>query len=133
MRPEQSQFSRQIKELEAFFGTELTRRQGKGIALSPAGIRLAKIARESFVALDDFNRGCKNEPLNISIGAGDALLQWLLFPRIAQLHDALPTVAFHFQSLRTLDIAERVNDLRLHFGFVRKDAVSPLHKCEPLD
>lgn len=128
----QSQFSRQINELETFFGIELTRRQGKTIVLSSAGLRLARIARESFAALDEFNRGCQNEPIECSIGAGDALLQWILFPRIALLHDTLPGVAFHVLSLPTLDIAERVNDLRLDFGLVRKDAISPLHKCEPL-
>jgi DNA-binding transcriptional LysR family regulator len=128
----QSQFSRQIKELEVFFGTELTRRQGKSIVLSSAGMRLAKIARESFAALDDFHRACKSEPIEFSIGAGDALLQWLLFPRLAQLHDTIPRVAFSLLSLRTLDIAERVTDLRLDFGLLRKDAISPLHECEPL-
>ena len=128
----QSQFSRQIKDLEKFFGTELTRRKGKSIVLTPTGIHLAKIVREYFTALDDFYRVCKGGPNEFSIGAGDALLQWLLFPRIAQLHDSFPTVAFHVLSLPTLDIAERVNDHRLDFGLVRKDAVSPLHKCEPL-
>ena len=128
----QSQFSRQIKELETFFGTELTRRQGKSIVLSSAGIRLARIARESFAALSDFSRACQNEPIEFSIGAGDALLQWLLFPRIAQLYDTIPGAAFNVLSLRTLDIAERVSDLRLDFGLIRKDAVSPLHKSEPL-
>jgi DNA-binding transcriptional LysR family regulator len=128
----QSQFSRQIKELETFFGIELTRRQGKGIVLSAAGIRLAKIARESMSALNDFHLSCKNEPLEFSIGAGDALLQWLLFPRIAQLHNALPSAAFDVQSLRTLDTVERINDFRLDFGLIRKDTISPLHKCESL-
>lgn len=128
----QSQFSRQIKELEAFFGIELTRRQGKSIVLSSAGVRLARIARESFVALDDFHRACEDEPTEFSIGAGDALLQWLLFPRIAQLRDNLPTAAFNVLSLRTLDIAEQVSDLRLDFGLIRRDAISPLHKCVPL-
>ena len=106
----QSQFSRQIKELETFFGVQLTRRQGKIIILSPAGIRLARIARESFIGLSDFQRACKDEPLESSIGAGDALLQWLLFPQMGQLYDTLPKVSFNVVSLRTLDIAERVND-----------------------
>jgi DNA-binding transcriptional LysR family regulator len=128
----QSQFSRQIKELETFFGTELTRRQGKSIVLSSAGLRLAKIARESFAALNDFQRVCKNEPLEFAIGAGDALLQWLLFPHIAKLYDLIPGAAFNILSLRTLDIAEHVNDLRLDFGLIRKDALSPLHRFEPL-
>lgn len=128
----QSQFSRQIKELETFFGVELTRRQGKTIVLSPAGVRLARIARESFISLNDFQNACKDEPLESSIGAGDALLQWLLFPQIGQLYDTLPKVSFNIVSLRTLDIAERVNDQRLDFGLIRKDATSPLHKFESL-
>src|SRR5476651_2050856 len=37
----QSLYSRQIKELETFFGLELKVRQGKGIALTDAGQRLA--------------------------------------------------------------------------------------------
>jgi DNA-binding transcriptional LysR family regulator len=128
----QSQFSRQIKELELFFGAELTRRQGKSIVLSSSGMRLAKIARESFAALNAFHRACKSEPIEFSIGAGDALLQWLLFPRIAQLQDTAADSVFNVLSLRTLDIAERVSDLRLDFGLVRRDAVSPLHKSESL-
>jgi DNA-binding transcriptional LysR family regulator len=128
----QSQFSRQINELEAFFGTELTRRQGTGIVLSAAGVRLAKIAREALSALSDFNRNCKSQPIEVAIGAGDALLQWLLFPQLARLCDEWPAVSFDLQSLRTLEIAERVNDLRLDFGLVRKDAVSPLHHFQSL-
>jgi DNA-binding transcriptional LysR family regulator len=128
----QSQFSRQIKELETFFGTELIRHRGKNIFLTTAGVRLAKIARESLLGFDDFYRSCKSEPIECSIGAGDALLQWLLFPRIARLYDSLPTVAFHVSSVRTLEIAERINDARLDFGLVRKDAVSPLQEYQSL-
>src|SRR5437660_3252770 len=43
----QSLFSRQIKELEEFFGTELIRRKGRGVTLSEAGERLNIIARLS--------------------------------------------------------------------------------------
>jgi DNA-binding transcriptional LysR family regulator len=42
----QSLISRQIKELEVYFGTELTRRKGKILSLSPAGERLATLIRE---------------------------------------------------------------------------------------
>ena len=37
----QSLYSRQIKELETFFGTELKVRRGRGIALTEAGNELA--------------------------------------------------------------------------------------------
>jgi len=42
----QSQISRQIRELEEFFGTELTQRRGKGLVLTPAARRLAKYPPE---------------------------------------------------------------------------------------
>src|SRR5436190_1180932 len=59
----QSQYSRQIKELEQFFGIELTQRRGKGIALTEAGKRLVLIARETFLSLNDFEGTNRNQPL----------------------------------------------------------------------
>ena len=50
----QSQFSRQIKELEAFFGVALTRRVGRRIEITQEGNQLALIIRRQFRELDDF-------------------------------------------------------------------------------
>ena len=41
----QSLLSRQIRELEEFFGTELVRRQGRGLVLTAAGVELAALGR----------------------------------------------------------------------------------------
>jgi DNA-binding transcriptional LysR family regulator len=120
----QSQFSRQINELESFFGVELMKRHGKGVVLTTAGKRLAKTAREIFVELEDFTADSKSVPLTFSIGAGDSLLQWLLLPNIGALQKALPRIGLNLYGLPTLEIADRVSDLRLDFGLVRKDAVS---------
>ena len=128
----QSQFSRQIKELETFFGTELMIRGKKGIALTPAGKRLAQISRGIFSSLGDFNSDCKAEPQRFAIGAGDSLLLWLLLPNVTILQNALPNVALDVSNFRTLDIVERVNDLRLDFGLIRRDAVSPLQNFKSL-
>jgi DNA-binding transcriptional LysR family regulator len=128
----QSQFSRQITELETFFGVELMKRHGKGIVLTQAGKRLVANAREIFATLEDFRSDCKREPQRFSIGAGDALLQWLLFPNVGSLQKTLPKIGIDVYSLPTLDIVERVNDLRLDFGLVRKDSVSPLQKFHSL-
>src|SRR5437870_2183319 len=59
----QSLFSRQIKELEEFFGTELIRRKGRGISLTESGERLNMIARECFASLIDFQSECKGRPV----------------------------------------------------------------------
>ena len=59
----QSLFSRQVKELEEFFGAELMRRKGRGIVLTAAGQRLNVLARECFASLLRFQepsaKGCR--------------------------------------------------------------------------
>src|SRR5213080_2960431 len=74
----QSLYSRQIKELEEFFGAELMRRKGRGIVLTPTGQRLLRMTREQFASLIDFKAECRGQPLEIVIGAGDSIIQWLL-------------------------------------------------------
>jgi DNA-binding transcriptional LysR family regulator len=128
----QSQFSRQIHELEEFFGLELLKRHRKGISLTPAGERLRRIAREIFAALEDFKTVCEDEPQRFSIGAGDALLQWLVFPQVGALQRALPDVAIDVFGLPTLEIVDRVEDARLDFGLVRKDAANKTQKFQSL-
>src|SRR5438128_6450667 len=72
----QSLFSRQVKELEEFFGTELIRRKGRGIILTPAGERLSVVARECFASLLDFKSECRGLPVEIVIGAGESTIEW---------------------------------------------------------
>src|SRR5213083_1836099 len=74
----QSLFSRQIKELEEFFGTELVRRKGRGIALTVAGQRLHLLAREQLLALSDFKKDSLGKPVELSLASGDSLIQWVL-------------------------------------------------------
>ncbi len=128
----QSQFSRQINELEEFFGVELMKRHGKGITLTTAGKRLANVAREIFLTLEDFNSDCKSEPQKFSIGAGDSLLQWLLFPKVGALQKALPKIGIDVYGLPTLEIVAGVTDLSLDFGLVRRDAVTAAQKFQSL-
>jgi len=68
----QSLISRQIRELEEFFGAELTWRRGKGLAVTPAGRRLAALVRGQLQDLDDFLRESAGGTKEFSIGAGGA-------------------------------------------------------------
>ena len=49
----QSLYSRQMRELEEFFGVELKRRQGNGFAITEAGRRLAQLTRAHLAGLED--------------------------------------------------------------------------------
>ncbi len=125
----QSQFSRQLKELEDFFEVELTRRQGKVLVLTDAGRELAQIAREAIGRLHDFHARASAQPVSFSIGAGDSLLQWLVLPRLAALRTEVNLCVLN---LRTAEITNRLHDLSLDFGLVRREAVSAPLKCAPL-
>ncbi len=118
-------FSRQVKELETFFGVALRQRKGKGIVLTEAGRRLAALSREQFAGLEDFRRSCRNIPVEISLGAGNSLLEWVLLSRIGELRKALPRVRFRVLSERTRDIVDGLLQQSLDFGLIRADSLRP--------
>jgi DNA-binding transcriptional LysR family regulator len=121
----QSQFSRQLKELEEFFGAELLRRTHGRFELTSAGRELFKIVKSHFNALEDLADRCANENVEVTFGAGESLLHWLLFPCLAEFRRKHPTIALVLHNLRTDEIANRLCDARLDLGLLRQDAVRP--------
>jgi DNA-binding transcriptional LysR family regulator len=123
----QSQYSRQINELEDYFGVELTTRQGNRLTLTEAGQRLVLIARETFIGINEFASTAKDLPATIQLGGGSSLLQWVVLPPLARVQRQLPQAQFHLLSLRTKDIIEGLSELSLDVALVRESAVgSPL-------
>jgi len=119
----QSLFSRQIKELEEFFGVELVRRSGRGVALTEAGRRLHALAREQLLGLQDFKRDCTQERAQLTLAAGDSIIQWLLLPRLPSLLAKLPNVSLRILNLSSAEIASGLTDGTLDIGIVRSGAV----------
>jgi len=120
----QSLFSRQIKELEEYFGVELVRRSGRGVVLTKAGEHLFIIAREHLAALADFKAECNQAPLKLTIAAGDSLVQWLLLPKLDRLKRRLPNVSFVFLNLKSAEITKRLIEGSIDFGLVRDSGFS---------
>lgn len=119
----QSQYSRQLKELESFFGVELTRREGKQLSLTPAGKQLVALIREQFRGLEGYMGSLQHQPASFSIGAGDSLIQWLILPRLKSLDKTFPVFRLNCFNLRADDIIRDLRDLKLDFGLVRTDAL----------
>ncbi len=128
----QSLYSRQIRELEEFFGVELIRRKGRGITLTEAGASLHVIVREHFAALSDFKNQCKGQPVEVAIGAGDSIIQWLLLPRLGEIRKGSPQVRFKFLNLTTDEAVKRLADGMIDFALVREDAVARPLQSTPL-
>ncbi len=119
----QSLFSRQIKELEEFFGAELVRRKGRGIVLTSAGQRLNLLAQECFASLWDFKTQCKALPTEIVIGAGESMIRWVVMPKLKEVQKALSNARLKFLNLPTDEIVRRLSDGVIDFGIVRKGVV----------
>src|SRR5882757_1637877 len=81
----QSQYSRQLRELSEFFGSEVAQRRGKILKLTPEGERLAELARDQLRALADFRSECRQQSVVFTLGAGDSLIQWLVIPRLGKV------------------------------------------------
>src|SRR6516225_6529648 len=79
----QSQYSRQIKELEDFFRTRLIERQGKGTRLTTNGRELARISRFFMLGLSNFQRGCLREEQTFRIGANATFIRQFLLPALS--------------------------------------------------
>jgi LysR family transcriptional regulator, nitrogen assimilation regulatory protein len=120
----QSQLSRQIAELEAFFGVALVERQGRGVAPTPAGERLATVVRETLQGLHDVAAIGTAEPvLAVSLGAGDSVLHGWVIPRVGRALARAGRTTMSLFALSGPDVAARILDARLDFGIVRANDV----------
>lgn len=119
----QSQYSRQIKELEGFFGVALTRRVGRRIEITPEGMRLSAIIRHHFGELNDFRESSAGRGVSIRLGSQGSVIDWLVVPRLAKIHNELGAALVELEQMRSADVVRAVADGRLDFGIVRQDAV----------
>jgi DNA-binding transcriptional LysR family regulator len=119
----QSQISRQIGELESFFGTELTVRRGKTLALSEAGRRLAVLIRQQLQDLDDFRIEQSAAKKAFTIGASASVLDWMVVPAMLGIRKALNDATVRLEAMRSRSVVDAVRDGRFDFGVVREDAI----------
>ena len=120
----QSQYSRQIKELEDFFGTELVERHGRGIRLTAGGRELARISRFFLLGLSNFHRGVLTAPQTWRIGAGATFLERFLLPALSGRERARARVQHVVETVGDEEIERRLHDLTLDFGVVTAWALS---------
>ncbi|HUA68999.1 MAG TPA: LysR family transcriptional regulator [Candidatus Saccharimonadales bacterium] len=126
----QSQFSRQVKELEEFFCTRLLERSGKSVRLTDPGRKLAVLAQSFFRAVEDMRAtAVKDDALRI--GAGESVLRWLLAPRMQELMGLALGVRFEFQTQRTSQLVDSLKNGRLDIAVIRKDGADDSLKILP--
>src|SRR5438874_13262066 len=120
----QSQYSRQIKELEDFFRTPLIERHGKGVRFTAKGKELARISRFLLMGLSNFQRGCLGEERTYRIGASATFIQVFLLPLLARPQTIQTGIPYAVEALADDIIERRLHELTLDFGIVTNTALS---------
>ena len=120
----QSQYSRQIKELEDFFQTGLVERHGKGIRLTASGRELARISRFFLLGLSNFQRGSLAEGQTYRIGASPTFIASFLLPVLAEPRCVQTGIRFAVEAVVGDEVERRLHDLTLDFGVVTRAEVS---------
>lgn len=120
----QSQFSRQIKELEDFFQTRLVERHGRSLRLTAHGKELARISRFFLLGLSNFRRGCRAEEQAFGLGASPAAARTLLAPLLASACTAKASPRYRIEICPEDSIESRLHDLTLEFGIVTRTPLS---------
>jgi DNA-binding transcriptional LysR family regulator len=128
----QSQYSRQLKELEEFFGAELFARRGGKWTLTEAGRSLHRLTNEHLNALAELRALSAHEPVILRFGAGESFLQWRLLPQLTKLHRELSKTRLVLLNRRSEDIASGLLANELEFGVLPTSEVPISLKSAPL-
>ncbi len=125
----QSSYSRDIQQLETFFGEPLfvqkgTSRSGKRFeGLTPRGEVLRDLTIEYFESLTrlvDF----RDTPDVIRIGTGETVLQWVVCSRLGLIQDTHPSVQVRLENVSGPDAMRGVNQGTLDIGIVEGRAMA---------
>ena len=120
----QSQYSRQIRELEDFFSIKLIERLGKGTRLTANGKELARISRFFMLGLSNFKRGCLAEEQTFRIGASATCIHRFLLPLLSDSRPARSKARYVTEVTSDDEIERRLHDLTLDFGVIHRATVS---------
>ena len=111
-----NQISRQIGELEKFFGREFRKKEGKLSRLNQEGLELAEITKNFFRRLGDFQERLDGERPEVVLGAGQAYIESFLIPKLPQIKDSSGNIGINLRNLRSNQIIEALNAEEIDFG-----------------
>lgn len=119
----QSNYSRYIASLQVCFGTDLVRREGRGLVLTDTGNELARIARDQLRLLSRFRGMVKGLGYSCTIAAEDGVMSSLVIPALARNRRESAPFRGRLLCLAPNEISKRLVERRLDFGVARREAL----------
>ena len=113
-----NQISRQISELESFFGKTLRRKDGKLAKLNDRGSELAAIAGTFFKSLEEFQNKLDGGKAILVLGAGQAYIENFLIPGLPVIQKSLPDLKIKLRNLTTQQIRNGLESGELDLGIL---------------
>lgn len=131
----QPAISARIRELEGHLGVRLFRREGRTMALTPAGRQLVRdseplLAGFQGILLDVSNRADAGGV--VRIGAGEIAAASCLPGFVARLQDDLPNVSLEIEIALTADLIQQILDGRTDLVFGAGRIAHPALKATPI-
>jgi DNA-binding transcriptional LysR family regulator len=119
-----SHYSRQIAELEEYFGVKLFMRKNRRLIPTPHALQLETIARNFFVQLEDLSQDIKGRIPTLRIGAQESVIKWFLVPHLADWQAQFRDVKFDLQNHRTSDMIDGLTEGQLDLAVIREEALT---------
>jgi DNA-binding transcriptional LysR family regulator len=119
----QSQFSRQIRDLERVLGVKLFVREGKRLKLTADGVKLSALTNAYFNALREISGVNHGAPPPLKLGAAESVIRWLLIPRFTEVISTAGGPV-EMENHRTSEVVSRLENGQLDLGIIRADARS---------
>ena len=128
----QSQFSRQIKELEDALGARLLDRVGKTLRPTSFGLRLARMSRVYLGGVVELAAGETEKPRLLNVGGDKGLLRWLFIPAMRSLRGMTPRIDCRLRSLRSELVVRELDMGKIDVGLVRGSALDDQQASESI-
>jgi len=120
----QSQFSRQIGELEAGLGIKLFERINRRLVPTEIGRELALMTRSYFEGIQELRKASQQSIASLTIIEGEGVLAWLAYPRLAQMLDGFDKVSLSFRQSSTIDSVQSVRTGKADIALIRSNALT---------
>jgi DNA-binding transcriptional LysR family regulator len=124
--------SRQITELEEFFGTKLRKKEGRQAKLSEDGEELAKLTKRFLRQLEEYQDRVEGRPETINLGTGNTIIEIVLLPKLSDIRKQANGAMVMLRNRRSRDIIDQLNSGELHIGIVSETRLPSSLDSKPL-